>query len=126
MPFTYFEYIVIDSVYPLLGSENGGTPLTLEARNVVQDQALYEQPFKCRFSFEYAHSDTIQAYLTDAVIVSSREDYTVVSCPTPDASARVDASANNYTDVFVTLSEIDGQFRQDSQIRFTFVGHIAL
>ena len=35
--FTYYEYIEIDSMYPLIGTDNGGTLLTLQVRKIVLD-----------------------------------------------------------------------------------------
>lgn len=49
-----------------------------------------------------------------------------VRCASPDVDDYFDAATETYKDVFVSVSELDGQFRQDTQLRFTFVGHVTV
>ena len=52
--FTYYAYLELSSVYPLLASEHGGTPLTIVVNNLLTDNSLYESPLQCRFAIDFS------------------------------------------------------------------------
>ena len=118
----------LKSLYPLLGSENGGTPLLIAVDNLLTDPTLYESPLKCRYELDYSPSDPANYYYTDATILSAVQ----VTCLTPDISAlelfkdEPVSVEDNYRDIFVSVSEIDGQFKTFTQQRFTVVKHTAV
>ena len=122
--FTYYAYLELDAVYPLFGSEYGGTPLMVSVTNLLTDPALYESPLKCRFRLDFS-PEVDESLQTDAQILSS----SLVTCPTPDFSADAlfpDEPMVDYIDTFVSISEIDGQFRVDKQQRFMLTKHMAV
>lgn len=50
----------------------------------------------------------------------------VVGCLTPNMQQYLNNPLQNYTDTFVALTELDGTYRLESQIRFTFVHQIVV
>lgn len=50
--FTYFSQSYISTIYPLLADNQGGTPLLINASNVVLGD-LRTRPLLCQFKLDY-------------------------------------------------------------------------
>ena len=90
--FTYFAYLELVEVFPLFGSEKGGTPLRVTVQNLITSEPLYESPLSCRFAFDFSpnypdppppDSPPATFFYSHGRILSS----SAVECPTPDVTS---------------------------------------
>ena len=109
----YIEYLRLLSLYPLRGTVLGGTPVIVNVHKMPEESLDYSP--RCLFSTNFLQQE--QKFYIDAEVLNR----THILCYTPDISS----AFNNYLDfskeVYVTVNDLDGVFRQENSLMYTFV-----
>lgn len=91
----------------------GGTPLLIRVENLADFDAAYFP--QCRFSLNFMQTEN--TYVVDAV----RFNQTHVTCKTPSIADTFNEYLETQRDAYVTVNDLDGEFRQINSLLFTYV-----
>ena len=109
----YVEYIKLLDMYPVRGTHMGGTPLLIRIENMADFDVNYFP--QCRFSLNLMETES--TYTVDAVRFNS----THITCKSPSIADSFNEYLESQRDAYVTVNDLDGQFRQLNSLLFTYV-----
>jgi hypothetical protein len=112
-PIEYFDYIRLRSLYPPRGTRLGGTTVFIEVINFAANSTTYSP--MCLFANDFNQQS--QLYYTQAL----RYNVTHAVCLSPDISDSFNDYLEEYKYSYVTINDLDGVYRKENTLRFTYV-----